>query len=141
VFGAVGLAPDADLVVGLHSAYTHSIGAAALVFIAALAVVGRRRWPLALGVATAYFSHPVLDWLGEDTSTPLGVMLWWPASQAYYHSGLDWFQAISRRYWLPGFWSLNLRSVAREVILLVPAAVAVVVFRRGPGFRFRHHRP
>src|SRR3954449_12661463 len=41
VFGALGAAPDLDLLVGAHSTYTHSVGAAAIV--AALAYVLRGR--------------------------------------------------------------------------------------------------
>ena len=131
----LGLVADFDLLVGFHSAYTHSIGAAGLVFVAALLLLGRGRWIVAAGAAAAYFSHPLLDWLGEDTSVPLGVMLWWPFSTNYYHSGLDVFRSIQRRYWLPGFWSHNLASVALELALLLPLAAAAVFSRRATNGR------
>src|SRR3954471_22174201 len=44
VFGALGAAPDLDLLVGAHSTYTHSVGAAAIV--AALAYVLRGGRPV-----------------------------------------------------------------------------------------------
>lgn len=131
-FAGLGLVADFDLFVGHHSAYTHSIGAAGIVFLAAVVLLGPARWMPAAGAAAAYFSHPALDWLGEDTSVPLGVMLWWPFSTSYYHSGLDFFGSVDRRYWLPGFLAHNLASIAREFALLVPAAAAALFVRR-PG--------
>lgn len=132
LFGAVGLLPDLDLLAGVHSAYTHSIGGAVAVFLVSLAVTGWRRWPLAAGAGVAYLTHPVLDFLGEDTAAPFGVMLFWPLSSEYFHSDLDWFRAIDRRYWLAGFWSHNLRSIAVELAVLAPLA-AVVILARGAG--------
>lgn len=131
--GALGLLADFDLFVGHHSAYTHSIGAAGVVLLAGLVILGPARWMLAAGAAAAYFSHPVFDWLGEDGAAPYGVMLWWPFSTSYHYSGLEVFSSIERRYWLPGFWSHNVRSVARELALLVPAAAAAVFLRRPGG--------
>jgi hypothetical protein len=84
---------------------------------------------MAVAVAAAYLTHPLLDWLGQDDHPPIGVMLLWPFSHAYFHSGLDWFLAISRRYWLPGFWTSNARSIAREVMLLAPPALLVLALR------------
>jgi hypothetical protein len=60
-------------------------------------------------------------------------MALWPASRDYYESGLHVFMAISRRYWLPGFWTYNLRALARELVILAPVAAAVVFFRRRAG--------
>lgn len=130
LFGAVGLIPDLDLLAGVHSAYTHSIGGAVAVFLVSVAVAGWQRWPLAAGAGVAYLTHPVLDFLGEDTAAPFGVMLFWPLSTAYFHSGLDWFPPIERRYWLDGFWSHNVRSIAIEIAVLAPLAAAMI-FSRG----------
>jgi len=128
-FSALGLVADFDLFFGAHSAYTHSIGAASLVFLAALLAVGRSRWVLAAAAAAAYFSHPLFDWLGEDTAAPLGVMLWWPFSASYYYSGLEVFSSVERRYWLPGFWGHNIASVTGELLLLVPLAAGALLAR------------
>jgi membrane-bound metal-dependent hydrolase YbcI (DUF457 family) len=136
VFAAAGVLADVDLLAGFHSAYTHSVGAMGLVFAAVWLVAPAPRLPLSLAVAAAYGSHPLLDWLAEDTSAPLGIMLLWPFSHHYLHSGLDWFQAISRRYWLPGFWTYNLHGVLRELLLLGPLA-ALVTFVRAPSKRNR----
>ncbi len=142
MFVLAGVVADVDLIAGAHSGWTHSVGGALIAL--ALAFfwpagpgVRRRSWRhvvMAVAVGAAYLTHPLLDWLGQDNNPPIGVMLLWPLSSRYFHSGFDWFYAISRRYWLPDFWTFNLRSVAREILLLAPPAAAVLAFRR-PGGR------
>jgi hypothetical protein len=136
---AIGVLPDADLLVGLHSRYTHSIGAAALV--AALAAIVWPRWRrhveadaptrlvFALVCGAAWGSHILLDWLGSDTTPPIGIMALWPLTSGFYQSDLHWFAAISRRYWLPEFFAMNLRAALREIWMLGPLVVAVVWIR------------
>jgi inner membrane protein len=124
-FAALGILPDLDLVAGAHSRQTHSLGAVLLVATAGALIVGAGRWRLWLGAALAYGSHVLLDWLGSDTSAPIGIMALWPFSSAFYQSDLRWFDAISRRYWLPEFWTHNPRAIAREIALLGPPAVLV----------------
>ena len=98
VFGALGMAPDLDLLVGAHSTYTHSLGAVVLTAIAAL--VWTRRPRLAVACAAAVASHVLLDWLGSDTTPPLGIMALWPLTREFYQSHAFLFMAISRRWWL-----------------------------------------
>jgi membrane-bound metal-dependent hydrolase YbcI (DUF457 family) len=125
VFAAVGVLPDIDLLFGAHSGPTHSIGAAAVVAIMAWGVSGFRARPAAvLAIFAAYGSHIFLDWLGADTSPPLGVMALWPISQEYFVSPLPIMPAISRRYWLPGFWMHNLGALLFEVAVLTPLVLA-----------------
>ena len=38
--------------------------------------------------------------------------------------------AISRRYWLPEFWTFNLSALVRELLILVPIALVVLTVRR-----------
>jgi hypothetical protein len=40
--------------------------------------------------------------------------------------------AISRRYWLPEFWTFNMYALGRELLILVPIAMAVLAKRRRP---------
>jgi inner membrane protein len=121
VFSAVAAAPDLDLLFGTHSTYTHSVGAVLIVFAATIAIVGVRHWRVALGVAAAWSSHILLDWLGSDTSPPIGIMALWPFSRDYYQSSLFIFDAISRRYWLPHEFIVgNLRAVLKETVILIP---------------------
>jgi membrane-bound metal-dependent hydrolase YbcI (DUF457 family) len=120
-YAAMGVVPDLDLLVGSHSTYTHSIGAVGLVFVATWAVSKRPR--VAAAVAAAWASHLLLDWLGSDTSPPIGIMALWPFSREHYQSSVYLFDAISRRYWLPEqFVWANLRAAVREVLILGPLA-------------------
>jgi len=130
-YAAIGVAPDLDLLVGTHSTYTHSVGAVGLVFLGALAVARRPR--VAAAIAAAWASHLLLDWLGSDTSPPIGIMALWPFSREHYQSSFYLFDAISRRYWLPEqfVWG-NLRAAMRELLILGPIAALShwVTYRR-----------
>jgi hypothetical protein len=80
--------------------------------------------------ALAYASHPLLDWLAQDTMPPIGVMALWPFSRAHYESDLHVFMAISRRYYQG--WSFvlhNVLAIARELAILLPVLGLVVVLR------------
>lgn len=130
-----GIAPDLDLLAGRHSAETHSIGAAAITGIAAWAILRRRHTPraaaIAIMVAVAVLSHALLDWLGTDTSAPIGIMALWPFSFEYLESDAHLFMAVSRRYWLEGFWTYNFTVLVRELLVLgIPAAAVEWLARR-----------
>jgi inner membrane protein len=117
---ALGVVPDVDLLFGLHSMYTHSLGAAIMVLLVARLVTGAWRW--AIAASLAYASHILLDWLGHDTTAPIGIMALWPLTPAYFQSNLHLFLPISRRYWVAGFLAHNLSAVAREVVCIGPVA-------------------
>jgi len=126
VFTVVGVLPDLDLLFGAHSGPTHSIGAALIVAIMAWGVSGFRARPaIVAAIFAAYASHIFLDWLGEDTSPPFGIMALWPFSHEYFMSPVAIMPAISRRYWLAGFWAHNLRALVFEITVLLPIAIAV----------------
>jgi hypothetical protein len=130
----VGVMPDLDLLIGRHSAETHSIGAAAIVAsVAALArvPVARDRARIWLAIFLAWMTHPVLDAFTADNSVPIGIMAWWPFSSAHYHSGIAVFDSIYRRWWLPGFFEQNIGAALKEVVLLGPIAFALKI-TRGP---------
>ena len=134
-FGILGVLPDIDLLFPTHRGATHSLAAALIVGLAAAALTKRARLGAASGAA--YGTHALLDWLGSDTSPPLGIMAWWPFSREYYHSAIDLFDAISRRYWLPGFWEHNFLAIAREVAILLPLLLLVAYsLRRRRRFDF-----
>jgi membrane-bound metal-dependent hydrolase YbcI (DUF457 family) len=137
LFGVLGASADFDLLFGAHRGPTHSIAAAVLVGAAAWMVhhlrgAGAEGTGLRVGVACflAYGSHALLDWLGRDTSPPIGVMALWPFNREYYESGLHLFMAVSRRYhqgWV--FIRHNLSSLVRELAILVPLLALVMLLR------------
>lgn len=131
-FAALGVLPDLDLLVGAHSGPTHGIGAAVIVGLLAAAMAsGNGRLRVALASAAAYGSHILLDWLGSDTSPPIGIMALWPFSRDYFESAWHVFPAVSRRYWQPEmFWSQNLRALMAELAVLAPL-LAVTWLTRG----------
>jgi len=127
IFAGLGVAPDLDLLAGYHSMYTHSVGAVIAVAAVSWWLSGRRR--VAAATAAAYGSHVLLDWLGTDYGAPFGIMALWPWSSAFYLSGLEWFMAIRREYWLPDFVPHNLTAVARELVFLGPPALLAWLWR------------
>ena len=131
---AIGVMPDLDLLINRHSAETHSIGIAAVVAsVAALArlPLAQTRVRIWLAVFLSWMTHPLLDFFTEDSSVPVGIMMWWPFSSAHYHSGLAVFDSIYRRWWLPGFLEHNLIAAVKEFVILGP--IAAIVWRtRGP---------
>jgi membrane-bound metal-dependent hydrolase YbcI (DUF457 family) len=134
LYAAMGMAADLDLLVGAHSGPTHGLGAAVIagigVWITGWGAGWNISWREACASAIAYASHTLLDWLGTDSSPPIGIMAFWPFSSGYYESSWHLFQAISRRYWLPEFWTSNLAALGRELLILVPIAIVVFAVRR-----------
>jgi membrane-bound metal-dependent hydrolase YbcI (DUF457 family) len=120
---AAAVLPDLDFLWGRHSMETHSLAAAASAGLVVLAWTRGRGRRLAVMVALAWASHVLFDWLGSDDTPPLGVMALWPFTSDFYFAHAYVFEAISRRTWLPNFWSHNLRAVAQEIAMLGPAAV------------------
>jgi len=126
---ALPVLPDLDILVGAHRGPSHSLGVALIVAMVAAAVAGRKRLPpsavtsVALMCGLAYATHLLLDWLGRDSSTPVGLMALWPWSSTFYHSGADVFFDVERRYWLVDrFIFGNMRAIGWEVVVLLPLA-------------------
>jgi hypothetical protein len=121
LFAALGMAPDLDLLLPVeHRTLSHSLTAAVVVGLAATMLSWRGRFGLAAGAA--YATHLLLDWLGSDTTPPIGIMALWPFSHAYYESRLHLFHAVSRRFPTREFWVQNTRALVRELVLLGPPA-------------------
>ena len=136
VCGLVAALPDIDFLLPIpHRGATHSIAAALAAFTMTLAIMSfRRDWFPRLRVATAIgiavLTHVLLDWLGQDSSTPRGLMALWPLTSTYFVSDANVFNAVDRRYWLDGFWRRNAIAVLREIAILGPIS-ALSRLRRG----------
>jgi hypothetical protein len=126
---AAAVLPDIDFLWGRHNMETHSLGAAVMAGLAVFAWTRGRDLRLAVLVAAAWASHVLFDWLGSDTTPPIGVMALWPFSADYYFAYAYWFEAISRRTHLPNFWSHNLWAVATELALLGPLTLLAAWWR------------
>jgi inner membrane protein len=128
---AIAAAPDLDLLLGIHRMYFHSLGAVFVVLLVARVALGPGQWRLSVAIAAAWGSHLFLDWLGNDTSAPYGLMALWPFSDAYYQSSLKIFDAVSRRYWLPQeFVWHNVAAAAKEIVIVGPFALAAFALAR-----------
>ena len=127
----VGMAPDLDLLWGRHGMETHSIGAAILAALCALAITRSRRTAVIVGLV--WFAHPLLDALGEDSSPPYGVMMFWPFSHQHFIAPFAIFDSIYRAYWKPDFWSHNAIAAIKEMLILGPLAALAWVWRRKTG--------
>jgi hypothetical protein len=126
--------PDLDLLLPIvHRGPTHSVTAAAVAGLLMFAV-GRSkvsdRWRLAAGVGLAVLLHVVFDWLSQDSTDPRGVMALWPWTSTYFVSDLDLFNAVDRRYWRPGFLRRNTIALTREILILAPVVLLVLLSRR-----------
>jgi membrane-bound metal-dependent hydrolase YbcI (DUF457 family) len=142
LLAVAGAAADLDLLVGTHRGPTHSLGAAVLTFVVVALLTRNVRWGSAMSAAWA--SHVLLDWVGTDTSAPIGEMALWPMTRAYYESALHLFPAISRRYWLAEFWTYNVKALAIELAILGPIAALVIYASAGrpfPAYRRRGGAP
>jgi membrane-bound metal-dependent hydrolase YbcI (DUF457 family) len=128
---AAATAPDLDLVLNLidgrnhHQGASHSVGAALLAgALGALwCFLFRRPRPWTWGglIALSWGSHLLLDYLGRDTSPPIGIPLLWPLA-IYFHFPWSIFLDIGRRL----DWTTvthNTIAMAWEVALLLPILV------------------
>jgi hypothetical protein len=120
LFAALGMLPDVDFLWGMHNMHTHSIGATLLAGLVVVLLVHRHRARLGLAAMAAYGSHVLLDWLGTDTTPPIGIMALWPFSDGYYLSDLQVFLGVMRRLEHPIVLRHNLTAVAWELVILVP---------------------
>jgi inner membrane protein len=147
LFACAAMAPDLDLVAGVHRGPSHSLAVAVAAGVLTWVVsAGARRRPdgsgaearrqvrRALAVAAAYATHTLLDWLSADSSAPFGIMALWPFTDNYYESSWHVFLATSRRYWRPDFWTITLRAVVRELAILTPIVALVARLRAWKAF-------
>ena len=126
MLAGLGMLADIDFLFGVHSAYTHSVGATLVVGLVLGARARRggaeRGWWVSVVTAAAYGSHVLLDYLGTDTVAPLGVMALWPLSFEYHLSELHVFRSVCREVWELGCWQHNAVGTFGELALLGPVA-------------------
>ena len=134
----IAMSPDLDLLFGTHGTYSHSVGATILVaMVTAMVLLARGAritstsvWLTVATLTLTYGSHPLLDWLGADTTPPFGITALWPFSDSYYKAPVDCFRPVARDVFSRDFWVGNLLSLAWELLLLVPI-VTLVGWLRG----------
>jgi membrane-bound metal-dependent hydrolase YbcI (DUF457 family) len=109
---------------------------AILLSVVAAGVIARRAsltpiWQVALLCGLAYGSHPLLDWLGDDTKLPLGVQLLWPFSDTWYISQWRVFRATTLGgFFRPDTILSNIVAILQETALLAPIAMGAWMLRR-----------
>jgi hypothetical protein len=128
-FALLGAVPDLDLLFGTHNTYSHSAGAVLAAMSVAGLVLVVRRYPwldrallLVLAAGAAYASHLLLDWLGTDTSPPVGIMALWPWDEGFYKAPVSWFPRVSRHVLSLEFWTTTPIVAATELVILGPIA-------------------
>lgn len=130
----LAISPDFDNLFHTHRTYSHSVGAAGIVWVLVALIAWRLRLPVvrtATICAVAYGSHVLLDWLGRDDSMKGGLMALWPFSGDYYLSGANLFFELVPHPRL-GFTRLllaNAQALARELLILAPPFLVVMVLR------------
>jgi membrane-bound metal-dependent hydrolase YbcI (DUF457 family) len=147
LIAGAAMAPDLDLLFRFvdgrnhHQAETHSIGAAVIagVVVALMARFAGGRAPVALGlvVGASWLTHPLLDYFGNDTHPPIGLMALWPFDRGFYKAPWIVFMDIGRTL---DFRTVrhNVVAIAWELFVLLPilcAAGWVVRRRLGAGLR------
>ncbi len=137
----LAISPDFDVFFHTHRTYSHSLGAAGIVWVVVAIVAWRLRLPVvkvASVCAAAYASHVLLDWLGRDDSAVGGVMALWPLTTDYYRSGLNLFMEIGghpravMRHPAVGFLRIvaeNREALFREVLVLGPLFLLAMKLR------------
>ncbi len=130
----LAISPDFDSLFHTHRTYSHSLGAAGIVWLLVALVAWRLRLPVvrvATVCAAAYATHVLLDWLGRDDSVAGGLMVLWPLSTHFYSSGANLFlELVPRpRLGLTRLVLANGHAVARELLILAPPFLAVLILR------------
>jgi hypothetical protein len=133
------VAPDLDLLFQFvdgrnhHQAETHGVGAALLAGLVVVLIARLAGWarPAALGlvVAVGWLTHPLLDFFGNDTHPPIGLMGLWPFDRGFYKSPWIVFMDIGRTL----DWRTvrhNTVAISWELLVLTPFLAAACWFSR-----------
>jgi membrane-bound metal-dependent hydrolase YbcI (DUF457 family) len=125
---AAATAADLDLTLRLidgrnhHQGFTHSVLAALVAGAVVGLVAAWRRAPAPARWATlaalAWGSHLLLDFLGRDTSPPIGIPLLWPSARPF-HCPWSLFLDVGRTLKWATVWH-NAVALGWELALLLP---------------------
>jgi membrane-bound metal-dependent hydrolase YbcI (DUF457 family) len=116
----------------VHHHFTHSFGFAVLCAGAAYFLARDHPQFHAKVLGASYLSHVLLDLLSKDTAPPFGLQILWPLSEEFHISPILVFDDIWRGSLAKLFGLHNWLAVAREVLIVGPAAViALWSWKRG----------
>jgi membrane-bound metal-dependent hydrolase YbcI (DUF457 family) len=123
------VAPDLDLILRFvdgrnhHQGASHSLGAALLAGLTVSLIASWRQRDaaarLGLLAVLGWSSHVLLDYLGRDTTPPIGLLALWPMSHAYFKFPWPLFLDIGRTL----DWTVvrhDAVAVAWELVVLLP---------------------
>ncbi|MGE5360956.1 MAG: metal-dependent hydrolase, partial [Bacteroidales bacterium] len=141
----LAVSPDFDNFFHTHRTWSHSLGAAAIVWIIVACVAWRARLPIVgtAGIcAAAYGSHVLLDWLGRDDGPNGGLMVLWPLTTDFYKSGANLFLELDvhPRANLVSLLVRNVPAFTRELAILLPPFVLAWMLRARRAFPARTRR-
>ena len=131
-------APDLDLIPGIflgdanrfHHGISHTLGFS-LLFALCMYMMPRFRTKKDFAIFfSLYFGHVVIDFLSGDTSSPFGVMLFWPFTQKYFISSFSLFSDIHHLFLSDLFDLHNIRAIVREITIFSPLIVLLIAIGR-----------
>lgn len=133
-------APDLDFIPGIflgdanrfHHGISHTLGFS-LLFALIMYMMPRFRTKKDFAIFfSLYFSHIVIDFLSADSSSPFGVMLFWPFRQKYFISSFSLFSDIHHLFLSDLFDLHNIRAMVWETVLFL-SIIALLTFVRKIG--------
>ncbi len=131
-------APDLDFIPGIflgdanrfHHGISHTLGFS-LLFALMMYAIPRFRTKKDFAIFfSLYFGHIVIDFLTADSSTPFGVMLFWPFTQKYFISSFSFFSDIHHLFLSDLFDSHNIRAMVWETALFLSIVVLLTFVGR-----------
>jgi len=131
-------APDLDFLPGIfvgdanrfHHGISHTLGFS-LLFALCMYMIPRFRTKKDFAIFfSLYFGHVVIDFLTADSSTPFGVMFFWPFTQKYFISSFSLFSDIHHLFLSDLFDLHNIRAMVWETALFLSIVVLLIFIRK-----------
>ncbi|MCD6472392.1 metal-dependent hydrolase [Candidatus Aerophobetes bacterium] len=126
-------APDLDLIPGIfighanrfHHGITHTLGFSIFVALILCLVPKFRKKKNFIIFFLLYFTHVIADFLCADTTSPFGVMLFWPFTKKYFISFYTIFLDIHKTTLRSLFDLHNFKAIIIEVLIFLPIIVVL----------------